>query len=63
MNKSTRVIDVIEMTREESYRIWGDWDAYKKHGIRHWNTADGNNEIRFEGEDFYRPVCYVEDKS
>ena len=63
MTKSTRVIEVIEMTREESDRIWGDWDAYRKHGIRNWNTADGNNEIQLEGEDFFRPVCYVEKTS
>lgn len=61
MKFSTRVIQVVEMTREESARIWGNFEEYKKRGIHLWNTSDGNDEILFEGEDFYRPVCYVEE--
>lgn len=61
MKFSTRVIQVVEMTREESDSIWANFGEYKKHGIHLWNTSDGNNEIQFIGEDFYRPVCYVEE--
>lgn len=49
------------MTREESARIWGNFEEYKKHGIHIWNTIDGNNEILFVGENFFRPVCYVDE--
>ncbi len=61
MKFNTRVIQVVEMTREEEDRIWGNFEEYKKHGIQFWNTNDGNNEILFIGEDVYRPVCIVEE--
>lgn len=61
MKFSTRVIQVVEMTREEENRIWRNVEEYKKHGIHVWNTNDGNNEILFIGEDVYRPVCIVEE--
>jgi hypothetical protein len=61
MNKSVRLISVVEMTRAEYHATWGNRNAYKELGIVDWNTDDGNNDIRFKGEDFYRPVCFVEE--
>lgn len=61
MRKSTRVIEVIEMTREEEDYLWSsNPDIWRKNGIHLWNTHDGNNEILLIGEEVYRPVCIVE---
>lgn len=60
MRKSTRVIEVIEMTREEEDYLWSNPDVWKKNGIYLWNTHDGNNDILLIGEEVYRPVCIVE---
>jgi hypothetical protein len=60
MNKSTRVIEVIEMTMEEELRLWRDYNNWEKHGILDWDMDDGRNEIRLESENFYRSVCIVD---
>jgi hypothetical protein len=56
MNKSKRVIDVIEMTVEEENTLWDAWAMGKNHDIIDWETSDGHNKIQLAGEDFYRPV-------
>jgi hypothetical protein len=63
MKKTTKVIDIVEMTEEEHKTIWDDFDAYRKYGIRHWDKNDKNDKILFEGEKFYRTVCYSEKTS
>ena len=62
MNKSTRVIEVIEMTKDEECLLWrlNPYERKIKHGIEHWITDDGCNEIRLKGEGFYRPIYIID---
>lgn len=60
MNKSTRVIQVVEMTREEADYLWHNPDFRKQYGVLRLLTDDGQNEVLFEGEDFYRPIVYID---
>ena len=59
MNKSTRIINVIEMTKQEESDIWHNCESWKNYNIDDWNTSDGQNEIKLIDEDFYRPVCII----
>jgi hypothetical protein len=63
MKNSTRVIEVVEMTRKEERALWNLFpeELKARHNIISWKTDDGNNEIRFGNEDFWRPVCIIED--
>ena len=55
---TTITIPAVEMSREEENRLWGMSEPERKvwFNIRHWITDDGNNCIKFDGEDFYREV-------
>jgi len=58
MKKTTVEIPAVEMSLEEENALWDTLMENKGilPGIRHWNTADGNNEIQFEGENFFRVI-------
>lgn len=51
-------IHAIELTPEEEGEVWERYWEKTIGGrkIVHWITSDGNNELRLEGEDFYRQV-------
>lgn len=58
LNKTTIIVEAVELSREEERQLWNMTPVERqvKFGVANWNTSDGNNEIRFEGEDFYRAV-------
>jgi hypothetical protein len=57
MRKTTVTIPAVEMTLAEENELWDTLMRENKlPGIHLWNTADGNNEIQFEGENFYRVI-------
>jgi hypothetical protein len=56
MNKSTRVIEVIEMTEEEETIIWRAYYKGKRRDIIDWEIGEEDNRIQMVGEDFYRKV-------
>lgn len=62
MKRSTRVIEVIEMTVTEERTLWKtEWKDRRVLGkrVQDWMTADGHNEILLDGEDTYLPVVRV----
>jgi hypothetical protein len=59
MRFSVLKVDVIEMTREEQSKLWDTPAEERKvlgRKVLHWLTDDGINDIRLEGDCFYRPV-------
>lgn len=60
MKFSSRIVETVEMTADEYADLWTSAEKRQECGIVHWLRDDGNNEIRFVGEDFYRHVCLVD---
>ena len=58
MKKTTVTIPAVEMSIEEENDLWDKWMDGNPipPDIHRWNTADGNNEIQFKDENFYRVV-------
>lgn len=61
MKLSTVTIPSAEMTREDEHRMWHEPNKHsiESKKILDWNTDDGHNELRLEGEDFYRVVVVI----
>jgi hypothetical protein len=62
MKNNTRILEVVEMTKAEEHELWNMTPAERaaKYNVVSWHTDDGNNEIRFGGEEFWRLICIVE---
>jgi hypothetical protein len=59
MKRSTRTIEVIEMTKTEEYILWNtpaEERTVLGKKVKHWLTDDGNNDILLEGETTYLPI-------
>lgn len=71
MTKSTKVVNTIEMTKEEYSLLWERCQEIGERcetraeaidaiscelGFTHWCTNDGNDALLMNGEDFYRDI-------
>lgn len=65
LDKTTIIVQAVELSEKDETTLWSFFPAERKakFGIIDWNTDDGRNEIRFDGEDFYRVVIKPKAKS
>jgi hypothetical protein len=61
MKLTTITLPAIEMTREEEKALWRDYPNISILGVKvlDWNTDDGHNIMRLEGNDFYHAVVIL----